>query len=156
MLHTSLRRQYRLPNLYKVELSNVNRIARNRLFSSKATSLSCIEKRNPLINPWFITGFTDGYGCFTSTIVSNLKLNTGWGVKLVFKIALSKKDIYLLESIQKFFSVGKIYIRSQSCQLRIESAKDLKILISHFDRFGLITQKRIDFLHRSAQKVFAL
>lgn len=88
------------------------------------------------------------------TIVSNPKLNTGWGVKLVFKIALSKKDLYLLESVKNFFSVGKIYIHSHSCELRIESAKDLRILISHFDRFELITQKRIDFEHLS--KVFDL
>jgi hypothetical protein len=40
---------------------------------------------------------------------------------------------------------GNIYKHPNSCELRAESTKDLKIVISHFEIFYLITQKRADY-----------
>ena len=37
------------------------------------------------------------------SIVANQKSKTGWVVQLVYKIALSKKDLFLLENIKNFF-----------------------------------------------------
>ena len=31
-----------------------------------------------ILNPWFITGFTDGDGCFTLSFTKDSKYGTGW------------------------------------------------------------------------------
>lgn len=94
----------RLLNTQIVVLSNLNEIAIKRLFSHQAIQQSCIKITYSNINPWFITGFADGESCFSISIIGNKKSKTGWVVKLVFKIALSQKDIYLLENIKNLFA----------------------------------------------------
>ena len=36
------------------------------------------------INPWFITGFSDGEGCFHLSITKNQELKIGWRVRIFF------------------------------------------------------------------------
>ena len=106
------------------------------------------KQMNKLIklDPWFITGFTDAEGCFSLSIVRNKEIKVGWGVKIRFEIGLHEKDKALLEQIQFYFSVGNIYkYGSQLFDYRVQSTKDLAKVISHFDKYGLITQKRADY-----------
>ena len=63
----------------------------------------------PALNPWFITGFIDGEGCFSITIFKSNTHKTGWQVKLEFKLNLHEKDKALLEQLQNYFSVGQIF-----------------------------------------------
>ena len=58
----------------------------SRLYSTK----TCLD-------PWFLTGFTDGEGCFNITISKDSRQKIGWRVKFSFQIGLSEKDITLLE-----------------------------------------------------------
>ena len=98
------------------------------------------------LNPWFVTGFIDGEGCFTIEIYKNDKSKTGWYIKLIFIITLHAKDKTLLEQIQKFFGVGKIYTKNNNrIDYVVSSIKELLIIIKHFENFSLITQKRADF-----------
>ena len=71
----------------------------------------------------------------------------GWQVELVFSINLNEKDIALLKQIQNLFRVGTINYdkKNPTFHFRIGSTKDLKIIIDHFDKYPLITQKRADF-----------
>jgi len=64
-----------------------------------------------------------------------------------FVIGLHQKDRALLELIQSSWSVGKIYIQSK-CMLhyRIQSIKELQVIIDHFDKYPLITQKLSDYI----------
>lgn len=72
---------------------------------------------------------------------------TGWQVKPIFKISLHNKDRALLESIQKFLGVGKIYKHGKdSIEFRVSGLKNLRIIIDHFDKYPLITQKHVDYL----------
>ena len=104
-------------------------------------------KSDRSLHPFFITGFTDGEGCFEVSITENKKLNQGWDVQHRFIIVSHVKDEAILESIQKHFGVGKIYKHGpQSVQLRVASKEDLPLIFRHFDRFGLITKKGADFL----------
>jgi len=54
----------------------------------------------------------------------------------------------LLEKIQAFFGVGNISIgNNNSVTYYVSSVNDLiNVIIPHFDKFPLITQKRADFL----------
>jgi hypothetical protein len=97
------------------------------------------------LNPWFITGFTDGEGYFSIGISKN-KNKVGWQVKLEFGISLHKKDRALLEDIQKYFSTGNIFIHPTQKIINYRVLfKDLEKIIKHFDQYPLITQKLADF-----------
>lgn len=104
--------------------------------------------RTPLeLNPWFITGFTDGEGSFSLSVRDIDKYTKKGKVLYVFSIILHKKDEGILRSIQSTLGVGKIYTHGkQGVQFRVESKKELCILIEHFDKYPLITKKAKDFL----------
>lgn len=101
------------------------------------------------LNPWFVIGFTDGEGCFHLSVTENKKFKLGWRAQLFFFINLNEKDVALLLKIKNFFRppVGSINFkkRSKSVQFIISSVKDLAVIIEHFDKYPLITQKRADY-----------
>lgn len=115
--------------------------------NSNKKSFSALTTLQPVnINPWFITGFADGESSFIISVVRNNKYKTGWSVKPKFQLALHNKDTGLLLQIQKYFGIGKLYKNGDSSdQFRVESIKELEILINHFDSYGLITQKWSDY-----------
>lgn len=102
------------------------------------------------MNPWFVTGFTDGDGCFTLSLTKDSKHSTGWRVKPVFSIGLKKEDLILLGAtpqIKNYFRVGTIYSQgSEVMRYHVTSEKDLEMIINHFDKYPLISQKLTDFL----------
>jgi LAGLIDADG endonuclease len=99
------------------------------------------------VNPWFITGFSDAESCFSVKIQENAKLKTKWRVRPVFSIILHSKDLLLLEAIQKTFGVGKIIKSGKNALMyAVDSIKEIPIIINHFDKYPLITQKLSDYL----------
>ena len=147
------------PHMEEGMLFKTNKSIRRPILNSTPPNVSTIRgdrfihtKSNPSpqnleINPWAVTGFVDGEGCFSISIVAYKKYKTGYQVKPTFQISLSEIDKYLLKDIQNFFGgVGKIYkYGSKSTILQVRSQKDLLNIINHFDKFPLITQKKIDF-----------
>ena len=101
----------------------------------------------PKINRWFLTGFTDAEGCFLINIYKNSKLRTGWTVHAKFQIELSENDKPLLKKIKVFLGVGNIYEFKGRISIKfyIQSLKDLAVIIDHFDKYPLITQKLADY-----------
>ncbi len=98
------------------------------------------------LNPWFITGFSDAEACFTISVVKNNELKVGWAVKPKFQIHLHRKDIPLLEQIKSYFCEGNVNkVTAQSYEFRVDSIKGLKAIISHFDRYPLLSQKFADY-----------
>lgn len=98
------------------------------------------------IHPYFVTGFTDAEGCFYVGVVKSKRVKIGWEVQPEFKIELHKKDIRLLLCIQEFFNgVGKISQKGDKVIFRVRSIKELKVVISHFEKYPLITQKWADY-----------
>jgi hypothetical protein len=60
---------------------------------------------------------------------------------------LHQRDRALLELIIASLGVGQIYKHgNNSIQLRVLSINDLQVIIKHFDKYPLITQKLSDFL----------
>jgi len=71
-------------------------------------------------------------------------MKIGWTVELIFSIRLHIKDLPVLESIREYFSgIGKIYIheKEREATFRVSSVKELNIIVNHFDKYPLITQK---------------
>lgn len=148
----------------KLPLTSYNLIMNKRLFSTNVVE---IQKGNTdfspsggnnhpegdfskySLNPWFVTGFTDGDGSFTLYVS---KATTGkllCKVQPAFTIGLDYKDLILLQEIKKFFGeVGKIHTRKDGSgvQYVISSAKDLtNYVIPHFDTYPLCSQKKADY-----------
>ena len=101
-----------------------------------------------LLNPNFVTGFTDGEGSFLIIIRKNPKSKIGWRVEARFTISLHKKDLAILQLIKNFFNgVGNINKeRETSVQYHVTTLQDLtNVIIPHFNKFPLITQKRANF-----------
>ena len=118
-----------------------------RYYSNQQDFSSLSDKSNIQLNPLWVTGFVDGEGCFSVAISKNKDSNVGWRVRLYFYIGLHVKDRALLEDIKNFFGVGKIYSATESLiQYQVNSLQDIKVIISHFDKYKLITNKRADFI----------
>lgn len=99
------------------------------------------------IDPNYITGFTDGEGCFYIGLSPDKNYNSGYRVKLSFQIGLHEKDLGLLKLIISYFGVGKISkLASNSVLYRVTSIDELKVIIDHFDRYPLISYKYKDYL----------
>lgn len=100
---------------------------------------------NKNINPWFLTGFIDGEGCFRISLTKVTRA-IGWRVQLFFQINLHKKDIALLEDIRDYFGVGMIHKSGTNLvQYRIQTFDELSILINHLNDYPLVSQKKWDF-----------
>lgn len=107
-----------------------------------------VEGQQQQLNAYFITGFSDAEGCFYVKISKNKKCLTGWKVELVFIICLHKKDQALLEMIKSSLGgVGNIVKHGKdSIQFKVSSVKGLSVIINHFYKYPLITQKRADYV----------
>ena len=122
------------------QINQINRISHTSLATVKG------EKDTRQINAYYVTGFTDGEGCFLINIAKRDKYKIGWQIQLSFQIGLHAKDKALLEKIQNYFKVGSIS-KHGPCVLhyRVQSTKDLAIIINHFDQYPLLTQKFADY-----------
>lgn len=100
-----------------------------------------------VLNPWYITGIVDGEGSFGVFVKQDPKRSLGYVITLSFEIALDKKDLNLLKGLQAYFGVGGIYKHSgDMVRYKVSSIQDIaKVIIPHFDKYSLVTQKRVDF-----------
>jgi hypothetical protein len=74
------------------------------------------------LHPYYVTGFTDGEGCFSISIFKDSRMLTGFQAKPIFSISWHDRDKKLLEAIQRTLGVGKIYKHGKdSIQLRVSS-----------------------------------
>jgi len=95
-----------------------------------------------------LTGFTDAEGSFSIIIDKNNKRTLGWRIQPKVQIGVDKRDLSIVLKIQQFLGgIGSIYSYSNQSKVNysIDSIKDLIILINHFDKYPLLTQKLADF-----------
>lgn len=96
-------------------LNNLNICVKKRFYSqalllTKSTKLleSPINS-NISLNPWFLTGFTDGDGSFNILVSKDLKGKLLCKVNPVFTFGLHKKELPFLLKIQEYF--GGVFVR---------------------------------------------
>ena len=132
--------------MIKTIFNQINKALDGSFSTLAYTSQSELQDFNLNISPWWLTGFVDAEGCFRISVTKNDNYVCGWRVKLYFEIHIHKRDLALLELIQKFFDVGKIYIKNDnSITYLVTSVKDLQVILEHFNKYPLITKKRADF-----------
>ena len=84
---------------------------------------------------------------FVVSVSKSKTHRVGWAVKPRFQITLHKKDKVLLEMIKASFKgVGKISQNGSAIYSQVISLKDFLVIIEHFDKYPLLTQKQADFL----------
>jgi len=93
-----------------------------------------------------VTGFTDAEGCFCLSIIKDSRRKTDWRVSLSFQITLHIKDLALLNLFKQYFGVGNVTKRGSISSFRVDSIKELQIIVNHFKQFPLKSQKAADFL----------
>ena len=100
------------------------------------------------IDPYWVTGFTDGEGTFYVGINKNSTMPIGYQVLPEFRIVQHKRDLKVLYSLKNFFSVGTVRVNHDDrYELRIRSIEHLnKIVIPHFEKYELVTQKKFNFI----------
>ncbi len=106
------------------------------------------------LNPWWITGFVDGEGCFSISIFKNKTSKLGLQVFPEFVVTQGAKSLSVLEALQQYFDCGKLYINNRSDNHReplyrycVRSSKDIKQkIIPFFEKHPLQTAKHKDFL----------
>jgi len=126
---------------------NLSRTLHNTAANIKLNNGKNLE--GSLLNPWFITGFTDGEGSFMLSFLKNPSTKSGWQIQSIFQIALHEKDVELLELIQAYFGgVGRIARHGKnSYSYRVRSLdENVNKILPHFDKYPLISQKYADYL----------
>jgi hypothetical protein len=101
------------------------------------------------INPWFITGLTDGDGNFGVNLTKN-KYGLKWGVTLRFSIIaqINPPNYIMLNKINDYFdNLGNINIdNSNNCyRLNFQSLNSCILIKSHFDKYPLMTYKLVNY-----------
>lgn len=100
------------------------------------------------LNPYWVSGFVDGEGTFYVGINKNSTMSNGFQVLPEFRIVQHKKDIKVLYALKDFFKSGVVRINHDDrYELRIRSLECINnYVISHFDKFQLMTNKKFDFI----------
>ena len=135
-------------NFYSIGLSkgillNSNFNNTNIRYYSTATKVS-----EPLvITPWFITGFADGEASFVLGLQERSEFSAGWQATAYFTITLHSREKFLLEAIQSYFGgIGNIKKGAKNSVIyTVSSIKEIDAIITHFNNYCLLTQKKVDF-----------
>ena len=100
------------------------------------------------LNPYWVSGFVDGEGTFYVGINKNSTMTIGYQILPEFRIVQHKRDIKLLYALKKYFGCGVVRVNHDDrYELRIRSIEHMNnIVIPHFDRYELNTQKKFDYI----------
>lgn len=101
-----------------------------------------------MLDPWYITGLSEGEGCFCVSFTKRAKLNVGIETRPSFSISLNRRDVELIKQVRNFFGCGGIrYSKSdRTFKFEVRNITDLvKKVIPHFETYPLVGEKKEDF-----------
>jgi LAGLIDADG endonuclease len=122
-------------------VNNLSKRLNNKQFSTLTP--------NNKLNPWFVSGLIDAEGTFYISIRKDNEYKLGWQIGAEFQIQLHKRDLNLLLQLQDFFKTGSVNISKtrHSVSYSVKSIKNItNIIIPHFLKYKLLTQKAADFI----------
>jgi len=107
------------------------------------------KNKNSELNPSFVTGFTDGEGSFSFSVVKSTSNTTGWALLLKFNLVAANNpaNYTMLVSIQQFFGIGKIVYSKDNTYIRfiVNGLKNCLIIKQHFINYPLLSYKLVHF-----------
>lgn len=99
------------------------------------------------LQPWYVTGLTEGEGCFSISFNFKRKLKIGIETRPSFSISLNQRDLSLLKQVHSYFNCGAIRFsrNDRTYKFEVRSVKDLvKKVITHFVEYPLVGNKQND------------
>ena len=100
------------------------------------------------MEPWYVTGLTNGEGTFSVSFNLRQKLKTKIEVRPSFSLSLNQRDLRIIEELKNFFGVGFIrYSRFDNCyRYEVRNLTDLlKVVVPHFRNYPLTGSKVKDY-----------
>ena len=100
------------------------------------------------LDPWYVTGLTEGEGCFCVSFAVRPKMRTGLEARPSFSLSLNERDRDLLQGLQQFFGCG--WIREsrsdRTFKYEVRSAANLTAsVVPHFEQHPLRGNKARSF-----------
>ena len=96
----------------------------------------------------YISGYVDGEGCFTVSIAPRVTLLAGWEVRPGFSVSQNGDRAEVLYALQAHFGCGSIRPDRSDKTLKWETRRLEDLLgrvVPHFERYPLLSGKRLDF-----------
>ncbi len=108
------------------------------------------DNQQERLDALWITGFTDGEGCFHVSINRILEMSLGWQVLPEFRIVQHEKDESVLYKIKEYFGFGDVKINRTDKhgtrkEFRVRGLENLNKIIKFFEENPLRTSKKKDF-----------
>ncbi len=100
------------------------------------------------LDSWFVTGLTEGEGCFCVSFSIRPTLRTGLEVRPSFALSLNEKDLGLLEELRGYFGCGSIRRSKADRTFKYESRSTGELadcIVPHFERYPLRGAKAKSF-----------
>jgi hypothetical protein len=96
------------------------------------------------LDPWYVTGLTEGEGCFCISFAIRAKMRAGLEVRPSFSLSLNQRDLRRLRGLRAFFGCG--WIREsrgdRTFKYEARSIDDItRAILPHFERFPLAGDK---------------
>jgi hypothetical protein len=107
-----------------------------------------VPNRAQKLDPNWISGFIDGEGCFHIGISKHPELRFGHQILPELTVVQHKRDIDLLHRIRSQMNCGVVRCNhaDRYCW-RVRDMKNLaEIIVPFFERYKLMSKKRIEFL----------
>jgi hypothetical protein len=96
----------------------------------------------------YISGYVDGEGCFTVSIAPRRTLRVGWEVRPSLSVSQNGDRAEVLRALQSYFGCGSIRPDRSDRTVKWETRRLEDLLgrvIPHFERYPLLSGKRLDF-----------
>lgn len=111
-----------------------------------------LKQKKTLIDPFWISGFVDGEGCFCVSFNLKKRLSLGIEVRPSFSISQTKDreglNLKCLQDFLSFFGCGFIRFskRDNTWKYECRDLSDIRSkVLPHFEKFALRTKKFRDF-----------
>ena len=101
-----------------------------------------------MLDAQWITGFTDGEGCFHVSINPHKEMSVGYQVLPEFTVVQHQRDIQILHAFKKYFKCGVVRTNhGDRYAYRVRGIEHLtSTIIPFFEKHSLKTKKNLDFL----------
>ena len=115
-----------------------------KLFSTKSSNKLKLD-------PWFITGYTDGEGSFSIRLRKKLNSPLGYQISIVYSLVAEQNplNLILLENVKKFFNdEGSISKSANMYSYEISAVNALNLVKEHplrDEKYPLQTTKYVHF-----------
>jgi len=96
----------------------------------------------------YLSGYTDGEGCFCVSINRSKRHKFGWEIRPSFSVSQNRDRANVLRMFKQYLGCGTIRADSSDKTLKFEvrSISDLVTkVITHFEKYPLLSEKKLDF-----------